>query len=378
MTAAATVQQAKRDLDAYQSGEREKIQATQEGSQARLDAIDAAIKDEQARNLQDTEFYRSLGVERVNVARQMADQEAKVKADAGKESAEHTQKMGQLELAAVLETQSWLNSARRISDAEAVSQQLAASEMEFQLKRQSLQQQMTALDSSGKEYENKLKTLQDREIELVREHEDQKTAIMDSADIQQNNRMAASYQQFANIASQGLTSVLMRHQTFASMVTNLGNQVVSGMMQNAIQSVMTDNFDKESKAAKAARTAYTIGLSMGGPAGIILGPIFGAAAFASMMAFANGGVVPGVGNGDVVPAMLTPGEGVVPKGVMDGLSNVARSGGFSGSGPSYTIRPMFSPKIQALDAAGVDRVLEKHADKFQRHFERTLRKMNKG
>ena len=31
--------------------------------------------------------------------------------------------------------------------------------------------------------------------------------------------------------------------------------------------------------------------------------------------FAKGGVVPGSGNGDTVPAMLTPGEVVIPKGI---------------------------------------------------------------
>lgn len=31
----------------------------------------------------------------------------------------------------------------------------------------------------------------------------------------------------------------------------------------------------------------------------------------------------------------------------------------------------------ALDADGMDKVLEKHSGKFQKHFESTLRKMNK-
>ena len=31
----------------------------------------------------------------------------------------------------------------------------------------------------------------------------------------------------------------------------------------------------------------------------------------------------------------------------------------------------------AIDADGMDEVLKKHSDKFQRHFENTLRKMNR-
>jgi hypothetical protein len=44
--------------------------------------------------------------------------------------------------------------------------------------------------------------------------------------------------------------------------------------------------------------------------------------------------VPGSGKCDKIPAMLEPGEGVVPGGVMDGLRNMARSGTMGG-GSTY-------------------------------------------
>jgi hypothetical protein len=148
------------------------------------------------------------------------------------------------------------------------------------------------------------------------------------------------------------------------------------MMQNAIKTILVDDMGKQEDAAKAARQAFNIGMSIGGPAGIILGPVFGASAYAAVMAFEGGGVVPGVGSGDIVPAMLTPGEGVVPKGVMEGLSNQARNGN-TGGGVHYNIgSPRFSPTIHALDADGVDEILEKHADKFHKAFEHTVRRLN--
>jgi hypothetical protein len=97
------------------------------------------------------------------------------------------------------------------------------------------------------------------------------------------------------------------------------------------------------------------------------------------MAFAAGtDRVPGVGRGDIVPAMLTPGEGVVPGGVMDGLSRVARSGGFDGGGTHYHATTHVHLHASALDSDGIDQVFTKHAGKIQRHFENTLRKMNRG
>jgi hypothetical protein len=111
--------------------------------------------------------------------------------------------------------------------------------------------------------------------------------------------------------------------------------------------------------------------------GPILAPVAAAAGFLAAMAFEQGGIVPGTGSGDVVPAMLTPGEGVVPKGVMEGLSNLSKFGGLESGGTHFHVRAHFAPTIHAVDAAGVDRMLEKHGDRFQRHFEGTLRKMNR-
>jgi hypothetical protein len=96
------------------------------------------------------------------------------------------------------------------------------------------------------------------------------------------------------------------------------------------------------------------------------------------MAFEKGGIVPGTGSGDIVPAMLTPGEGVVPKGVMEGLSNLARNGNMGGGTTNVThVHVHHSPTIHALDSDGMDRVLEKNSATLQKHFESTLRKMNR-
>jgi hypothetical protein len=148
------------------------------------------------------------------------------------------------------------------------------------------------------------------------------------------------------------------------------------MLENAIKSMLYEDMGKEKDAAKAARAAFNIGMSMG-PAGIILGPVFGAAAFAAVMAFEGGGIVPGTGSGDIVPAMLTPGEGVVPKGVMEGLSNLSKSGGMSGGSVTHNFhyRPAFH--VQTIDGNGVKDMLDKHTNEFSRHFQGELRKMNR-
>jgi hypothetical protein len=61
---------------------------------------------------------------------------------------------------------------------------------------------------------------------------------------------------------------------------------------------------------------------------------------------------------------------------MDGLRTMARSGGFE-QGPRSHVTMHMHMHASALDADGMDKVLEKHSGKFQKHFESTLRKMNK-
>jgi hypothetical protein len=73
--------------------------------------------------------------------------------------------------------------------------------------------------------------------------------------------------------------------------------------------------------------------------------------------------------------MLESGEGVVPGGVMDGLRNMARSGNMGG-GYHYHVSAPIHIAASALDFEGMDRVLDKHGDKLQKHFEKTLRKMH--
>ena len=173
----------------------------------------------------------------------------------------------------------------------------------------------------------------------------------------------------------GLTATLMRHQSFASMMGSIGDEVASGMLQTAIKSAMALDFGKEKEAAAAARKAFLTGWNFPFPANIVMAPTLGAMAFASMMAFAEGGLVPGVEMGDVVPAMLTPGEAVLPKKMTEQISRASDSD--SNQRTPVHVHVHHNPTIHALDAESMGRVLQKNADVLTKHVEHTLRKMNR-
>jgi len=374
LKAKSAAAQAAEDLRNSQEAERETIDATRQGSAERLAAINAAIQAEAAANLQDTQRYRELLGQKVEVTRQMSEEQAQQSAEAGRVEADNAVKMGDLAVAAQKRADAVINSSRHTSDQERIAQESVIADMEFNIKVQALAREVQALDTSGKDYLNKLQEAQDKELQLVRQHEDQITQIKEQAEQERNSRILSADDRFNSDIARGLTQSIMGHESWARMVTQLGNQVVSGLIENAIKSMAADDMTKEKDAAAAARKSYIWGDNIGGP---ILGSVLAAASFTTVMAFAQGGVVPGVGMVDSVPAMLTPGEGVVPKGVMEGLSNLAKNGGLESGGDTYHLHVAPTYHVQTLDGDGMKAVLEKHSDQLTNHLQRTLRKMNR-
>jgi hypothetical protein len=177
----------------------------------------------------------------------------------------------------------------------------------------------------------------------------------------------------AEAAASTAAKSIMSGQSMGAAFAKMGGQMLESALKNVLMMETVQGRKRFGDAKTAAADAYEWA---GNP---ILGAVMAGVAFTSVMAFNKGtDRVPGSGSGDTVPAMLTPGEGIVPGGVMDGLSRVARSGGFNGGGPQYHATTHVHLHASALDSGGMDQVLTKHADKIQKHFENTLRKMNRG
>ena len=108
------------------------------------------------------------------------------------------------------------------------------------------------------------------------------------------------------------------------------------------------------------------------PANVAAAPEVAMSAVAQALAFAKGGVVPGDGYGDTVPAMLTPGETVVTKAL---TQQVAQSQG-GGSNRGHVIQHSPTYNVTTMDSRGFSAMLEKHDAEFQKHAVSTLRKLN--
>jgi hypothetical protein len=378
LTAKASIAENARDLQATEQAQREKIEAAQQGSAERLAAINSAIKAEQSANLQDTSFYRELLNMRVETQRQETEQENKLRAEAAKEGADNDEKLGALSIAAEKQRMALADSARRVTAEQRMAEETKTANEEFENKMKALDREAAGLDKSGKDYDNKLVQMQNHEKQLVKEHANEIAAIKDRAEEESNARILAAEQRTASSIASGLTQSIMGHQTWAKMVVSLGDQAVAGLIKNSLMVMMQQDKERLSDARTAAAHAYATGEQIGGPAGVVLGPVFAAAAFAGVMAFNEGtDSVPGIGRMDTVPARLTPGEGVVPGGVMDGLSKVARAGGFNGGGTTNHAHFHATYHVHTIDGDGMQDALEKNTHVVTKHIENTLRRMNK-
>lgn len=362
-------------IENIQQGEREKIEATQRGSETRLQAIMEAMKQEEKWGLYEMAWYKSLGLQKIQTEREIAEEQSRIQAEAGKEAADHERQMGELELEAQRITMDKIISGIRLSEARREQIERDAETKEFRLKLTSLQKQAQALDKNAKDYENKLKQINNRQEELTKQHENRITDIKTRAEKDRNQRIITAEQQARQMMASELTNSIMGHQTWGQMVVSIGGTVAQGMIQNAIMSMLALDMTKPKEAAAAARKGYLMGQHFPYPTNIVMAPLLAATSFAAVMAFAEGGEVPGRGSGDTVPSMLTPGETVVDKRLTQDLKNMVANGG---AGGTTVIRAHFAPVIHAVDADGVDRMLEKHGNKFIHKFNQEVRRRNRG
>jgi len=369
----ADVAQYQKDLADLQQAEREKINATQQGSAERLAEIDRAMKEAQAKNLEDTDYYRQLRTMRVDTERQGAEQETQAKL----QGIQTQEKADEQSLQSQARIQQQQLAARDASIQEQTALALSSEENIYALQRAGLQKQLETLRESGVSKKAEVERVQQQIEALAQEHETRKTEIQKSGDIARAAEFNRAMVTMESRAAASIMSMLSGQRSFVSVMGGLASQLTQNLIQAAIAHANVQRSEQLTSARAAAASTWEK-VSQWPVVGPILAPVMAATAFAGVMAFNQGtDSVPGIGNRDTVPAMLTPGEGVVPGGVMDGLRKVANNGGFEGSKqpPVLHVSPTYN--IQALDNKGVQRTLRNNTSTLTKHFRNEVRKLNK-
>jgi len=156
---------------------------------------------------------------------------------------------------------------------------------------------------------------------------------------------SSAFQAMAGQISQSLsTNNAVIDAFIGSLISSLA-QLAATFVANQIQNAIIGKANIATEQAKSNANAITVATSAAaalGPLGLPALPGLIASqlaivngAFAPLYAFAKGGPVPGFGNGDTVPAMLTPGEYVLTGRDQAFLSNFLQ-GSMSGISSSRT------------------------------------------
>jgi chemotaxis protein histidine kinase CheA len=153
---------------------------------------------------------------------------------------------------------------------------------------------------------------------------------------------------------------------FEQVAKQMGEDMVQALIRWAIQELLSHTLMKKSAATLAGANMTASWAAAPWPIDAAA-PSMGATAMAEAMAFEYGGEIPGAGP---VPILGHGGETVVTKYLTDQIkNNVDRSG------RGHTLQ--YAPVINAIDASGVERMLNKHSAVFMGHMKREFRRMNK-
>ena len=153
--------------------------------------------------------------------------------------------------------------------------------------------------------------VQNQLIQLERQHKDK----VDECPAREQ-AIKQSYADMGLAASKSLIQIAEGHQNLAATVQKFAQQG----LEHVLQALFAEMVGAEDFADGRCECS---GSKAGSPLPVCPSLVrrwhpLRLPAFAAVMAFEEGGVVPGVGKGDTVPAMLTPGESMVPGGVMEG------------------------------------------------------------
>jgi chromosome segregation ATPase len=300
--------------------------------------------------------------------------QSKLSAEAAKEAADHSLRMAQVQIAAEREANAALLAQGKITAQEKIQADKDAEQQEYAAERNALNAELSALDQHDAAYLNKQKALYNKLEEAQMKHNQAIKKLDDQAYQQQTGALQTWINQTESRYNGEFAKVIMGKQSFARAMQTMDTQIAEQSLQSAMKAAESLFTVQGRKRFNDARTAAADAFaSAGNP---IIGSVMAAATFAEVMQLNKGGIVPGVELGDTVPAMLTPGEAVIPRELTEHLTNAARHGGGE-SGTTVNVAHHFSPQIHAIDGASVRGMLNKHSNEFEKHFHNTVRKMNR-
>lgn len=262
-----------------------------------------------------------------------------------------------------------LQALHQQTDAQTLNAMVTATLEENAVEIAAYNERIKNLDKFSNDYQKKYKELQDKIKQLEQQGDDQVTKLKQDALQKQVLDITSAENKMRDAIATDIAHSIVMNKSLAQAFRQTGAEMAEQAIKNLLVMEMTGDKQKLIEAKKAYHSAFA---AMAGiPPAPMWGYAAGAAAFAGVMAFDTGGVIPGEGP---VPIIGHGGEEVITKQLKERVERAEAWGGDQGASNHNW---HFSPTVHAMDAEGVDRVLAKHNTVFQRHVASTLRRMNK-
>jgi hypothetical protein len=325
----------------------------------------AVMKASQDKQKFDEDYYKAVEAqdkELVNAEGSLWELQAKDQIAAEQEAADGVLKAAQagaqqqLEMERkIVQDQSVLH---RMSASQEASAEIAFVQAEINAEIKGYQNRIDALDKFDKDYLKKVQDFQNHIIELTQKGATQTWQIQHDADQKQLMDVQQAENKMYEAVANSVAKSIVEGKSLSASMRQVGAEMEEGMIRNLIMMMLTHDKQKLISAEGAFEKSYDWASAWGGP---VAGAIAGATSFAAVMAFEQGGTIPGAG---AIPIIGHGGETVVTKALTDRVERSERNGG---TGGDTHVHNHFNINANAMDAEGMDKVLMKHQSTIQRN-----------
>jgi hypothetical protein len=263
---AAEAERYKLAVEGIVESEKLKIDATHQGTQARLDSVIAAIQDEEAHGLQDTAFYRSLQEQKVTIQVDMDNKRIQLAHKLAIEMGKAEQGMISLSMAQMTEQANWESAMHLTTQAQRLQVLRVSAAQELALERQKNADVLAEMSESDPLYPVAVQKRLDADLQAQQKYNDE-ILKLDHESITQRK---AAWDAGFNAMNSGMTTLvggLVKGN--ATILTDLKT-----MLQNMIAQWIDYFLQIQMKALETALFMKVLGLAGGGGIG---GSLFGQA-----------------------------------------------------------------------------------------------------
>jgi hypothetical protein len=251
----------------------------------------------------------------------------------------------------------------------------------FEIQRAAIKRKVEFLNENDPDTPEKKRKLLFQLEEIEKEHQLRQTIFLKSW----GQTVRGALTEISSMFADAVIGWMQHFQTFGQAMAQLWNSIASMVLRNVFTVILAMELETNATKREAAKQVFIKAKAAAAsvfhkvmealpfPADVIVAPIAAAGVFASMMAFATfnkGGLVPGQGNSDTVPALLTPGEVVLPRQLAGPGLALLTGNDRAGSGSRGTVNVHQHNNFSALDGKSVGRVVRKSRRELEREFRR--------